>query len=669
MTNTKHHNPPIQYRPDIDGLRAIAILLVIIFHAFPKFLRGGFIGVDIFFVISGYLITAIILKGLSRENFSLLEFYSRRIKRIFPALIVVLSFCLIAGWYVLLAGEYEILGKHIAAGSIYMSNFVLQSEAGYFDKEAELKPLMHLWSLAVEEQFYLFFPLLLILSHRLRINALGVIIIGFAISFALNVSQITDKPSEVFFYPQSRIWELLIGSAAAYITLQTHLLKIRTQKSANFLSILGLVFILFAWVYLENKKIYFPYYWALLPTLGAACLILAGEKAWFNQNILASKVAVFIGLISYPLYLWHWVLLSFIHITEVEKPKPFLKIALLILSLFLAWLTYFLIEKNIRFQKEKFVSTGLFTVLLVIGLSGYIVHIKKGYQNRFNIKEIWSEGELGTEVYRNSGLISQKTCVDKYKSIIEGDLLDEKLPEYEFCLLQNIDLAPTALLLGDSHANHLYSGLETNTDLTGGNLLNLGRGGCTAFGDLQFQEEKCQDFVNRALEMAISNASIKTVILTNRTFKQKENDRSYLKKMMGLQQSTEEKFYIEIRDGMKNTLRRLLDVNKKIFFILDTPKLNFLPEQCIMRPWRLSGELIKYPCAILRSEVDRAQKKYLEVITGVLKEFPEVRVFDPLPAFCDESYCWAIKDGKMLYRDNEHLSAVGSIYLGEYFKQ
>ena len=296
MTNTEYHNPHIKYRPDIDGLRAIAILLVIIFHAFPKFLRGGFIGVDIFFVISGYLITGIILKGLSRDNFSLLEFYSRRIKRIFPALIVVLSFCLIAGWYVLLADEYEVLGKHIAAGSIYISNFVLQSESGYFDTDAELKPLLHLWSLAVEEQFYLFFPLLLILSHRLRINVLGVIIIGFAISFALNVSQITDKPSEVFFYPQSRIWELLIGSAVAYISLQTHLLKARTQNIANFLSLFGLALIFFAWVYLDSKKIFFPYYWALLPTLGAAFLILAGDRAWFNRTILASKVAVFIGL-------------------------------------------------------------------------------------------------------------------------------------------------------------------------------------------------------------------------------------------------------------------------------------------------------------------------------------------------------------------------------------
>ena len=143
MSDTPH-NPNFSYRPDIDGLRAVAILLVVIFHAYPKFLKGGFIGVDIFFVISGYLITSIILKQQSQNNFSLIDFYSRRIKRIFPSLIVVLTFALVAGWYILLENEYELLGKHIAAGSVYISNFVLQSESGYFDIDSELKPLLHL---------------------------------------------------------------------------------------------------------------------------------------------------------------------------------------------------------------------------------------------------------------------------------------------------------------------------------------------------------------------------------------------------------------------------------------------------------------------------------------------------------------------------------------------
>ena len=661
MTNTEHHNPHIKYRRDIDGLRAIAILLVIIFHAFPKFLRGGFIGVDIFFVISGYLITGIILKGLNRDNFSLLEFYSRRIKRIFPALIVVLSFCLIAGWYVLLADEYEALGKHIAAGSIYISNFVLQSEAGYFDTDVELKPLLHLWSLAVEEQFYLFFPLLLILSHRLRINALGVIIIGFAISFALNVSQITDKPSEVFFYPQSRIWELLIGSAVAYISLQTHLLKARTQNIANFLSLFGLALILFAWVYLDSKKIFFPYYWALLPTLGATCLILAGDRAWFNRTILASKVAVFIGLISYPLYLWHWVLLSFIHITEVEKPKPLLKTALLFLSLFLAWLTYFLIERNIRFQKSKFVSIGLLFILVLIGLTGYIVKTKNGYPNRFNIEKKWNEGELGNEVFRNKELIFRYDCIKKFEQEV-----DEKSVNNQYCLIENIDVAPTALLIGDSHSNHLYSGLINFKVLTGGNLLNRGSGACFPFFDNPSVPNKlCPALIDGLFEMLKTSDSIQTVILSGKAVTQLD-EYKFIPKNSVLNNDNDP--YINFQNGMRKTLHYLSSLNKKIIFILDTPNLEFNPVACVNRPWRFDERELKELCAVPRSQVNSRRKKYLEIVMPILQDFPSVKVLDTLPAFCDDDYCWAVKDKKLLYRDQDHLNETGSIYLGEYFK-
>ncbi|MEN9596315.1 MAG: hypothetical protein RL236_749, partial [Pseudomonadota bacterium] len=245
MSKTIEHNPNFTYRPDIDGLRAVAILLVIIFHAFPKFLRGGFIGVDIFFVISGYLITSIILKNQSQNNFSLLDFYSRRIKRIFPSLIVVLTFCLVAGWYILLGNEYELLGKHIAAGSVYISNFVLQSESGYFDIDSELKPLLHLWSLAIEEQFYLVFPLMLIVGTRFRVNPLFIISVSLIASFLANIIQIHDKPTDVFFFPTSRAWELLIGSLIAYLSIHS-IGKNQAEKFANPLSWLGVVLILSA---------------------------------------------------------------------------------------------------------------------------------------------------------------------------------------------------------------------------------------------------------------------------------------------------------------------------------------------------------------------------------------------------------------------------------------
>ncbi len=288
MPNSTHSNH-LAYRPDIDGLRALAILLVIVFHAFPKFLRGGFIGVDIFFVISGYLITSIIIRGQNQGSFSLLEFYSRRIKRIFPALIVVLVFCLIVGWYVLFADEYQQLGKHIAAGSVYLSNIVLESESGYFDTDAERKPLLHLWSLGIEEQFYLVFPLLLIFSFRFNFSPFLTILLCLVASFTFNVLNVNDKPTEVFFYPYTRSWELLVGSLIAYnhhhpIKNKVKIKNLLSPGSgynsnlANGLAWFGFVLIFVAWIFLDSRKILFPSWWALIPALGPRVLFWQAKK-------------------------------------------------------------------------------------------------------------------------------------------------------------------------------------------------------------------------------------------------------------------------------------------------------------------------------------------------------------------------------------------------------
>ena len=664
MPKTIEHNPNFSYRPDIDGLRAVAILLVIIFHAFPKFLRGGFIGVDIFFVISGYLITSIILKNQSQNNFSLLDFYSRRIKRIFPALIVVLTFCLVTGWTVLLSNEYELLGKHIAAGSIYISNFVLQSESGYFDIDSELKPLLHLWSLAIEEQFYLVFPLLLIAGKRFRVNPLFIILVSLIASFLANVIQISDNPTEVFFFPYSRVWELLIGSLIACLSIHG-IAKNQAAKFANPLSWLGVILILGAWILLDSKKILFPSWWALMPTVGSACLIFSGEKSWFNQKILASKIAVFIGLISYPLYLWHWVLLSFIQITEINKPKPFLKISLLLLSLFLAWLTYLFVEKKLRFQKSKFISLGLLASLLMIGLAGYLVELQKGYPNRYTFETNWTEGEIGNDAFRKKELGFRQNCIDKFENGIN---------EKSYCLIENVNFEPTALLVGDSHANHLYSGLIQNKALTGGNLLNRGAGACFPFFDNPSAANKiCPALIDSLLEMAQTTTSIKTVLLAGRAVTEL-NEEHFLPKINTLSDlrpasNNENNPYFIFKNGMQKTLQRLTEANKKIVFVLDTPDLEFDPIACLNRPWRLDESALKTLCAVPRSQVNSRRQKYLEIVMPILNEYPNVKVLDPLPAFCDESYCWAVKDKKLLYRDPDHLNETGAIYLGEYFER
>ncbi len=663
MSNNTH-NPHLIYRPDIDGLRAVAILLVIIFHAFPKFLRGGFVGVDIFFVISGYLITTIILKGQSQNSFNLVEFYSRRIKRIFPSLIVVLSFCLVSGWFILLANEYEFLGKHIAAGSLYVSNIVLQSESGYFDTDAELKPLLHLWSLSIEEQFYLLFPLLLIIANRLNVSALLTILTCLGISFLLNVTKISHDSTEVFFFPYTRAWELLVGSLISCFNLRFRKIENDTVKLANSLSWLGMMLIVAAWIGLDSKKILFPSWWALLPTLGAACLILAGEKAWFNKYILASKIAVYIGLISYPLYLWHWVLLSFLRITEMEKPNALMRLAAILVSIIFAGATYYFIERQIRFQKHKFVSILLLLSLLSIGLLGHFVQQQKGYPNRYSHDVNWTSGEMGNEAFKNGGLIFQKACVDKYTKVAY-----EKFSDDEFCLIQDAQSPPTSLLVGDSHANHFYSWLIADKKLTGGNLLNRGFGGCFPFFDNPSSpNETCLPLIDAILEMAIATPSIETVILAGRAITE-INEKTFISKktfsdFLNLKKSDNP--YHIFQNGMRQTLQRLTAANKKIVFVLDIPELEFEPIVCAKRPWRLSGEEGKFPCAVLRSKVDARHQKYLEIVSTVLRDFPNVQVLNPSSALCDETYCWAIRDNKLLYQDNNHLNEVGAIYLSEH---
>lgn len=292
-----------KYRPDIDGLRAIAILSVVGFHAFPNWVKGGFIGVDIFFIISGYLISTIIYGSLERNSFSFVEFYIRRIKRIFPALILVLAACFIFGWFALLADEYKQLGKHIAGGAGFISNFSLWNESGYFDNLSETKPLLHLWSLGIEEQYYIVWPLLLWFAWKLRLNLLTITLLIATVSFILNIKGIGNDPVAVFYSPQTRFWELLIGSLLAYLTLYKHnhpsmanhnldvwfdkwiypaifsrAPEANSNARINFQSMCGAALIATG-IFIIAKEQAFPGWWALLPTIGAVLIIAAGKQA------------------------------------------------------------------------------------------------------------------------------------------------------------------------------------------------------------------------------------------------------------------------------------------------------------------------------------------------------------------------------------------------------
>ncbi|WP_197033570.1 acyltransferase [Bradyrhizobium sp. URHD0069] len=344
--------PPTKYRPDIDGLRAIAVMLVMNFHAFPEAMPGGFIGVDIFFVISGFLITGIIVRELDQQRFSLVAFYNRRIRRIFPALIVVLGATLVLGWMWMLPGAYAQLSGDVFAGAAFFANIALLLQSGYFDVESAKKPLLHLWSLGIEEQFYLFWPLMLMLIARLRLGILAAVSVVGVASFVLNVMLIDSNPVATFYLPFTRAWELLAGAALACgWNLVNH-----SSTASNLRATVGLVLIATAAGVLDTKSA-FPGWWAVLPVAGAA-LLLSAPAAWFCRTLLASPPLVWIGLISYPLYLWHWPLLVFFAIIKFGPLTLVERELILGLSVLLAWATYWLVESPIRFGRPSPLKVG-----------------------------------------------------------------------------------------------------------------------------------------------------------------------------------------------------------------------------------------------------------------------------------------------------------------------
>lgn len=440
-----------QYRRDIDGLRAIAVLAVVIFHAFPSALSGGFVGVDIFFVISGYLISTIIFTNQLANQFSFSDFYARRIRRIFPALLLVLFSCYIYGWFKLFADDYAILGKHIAGASVFLSNFLLWNESGYFDAASYTKILLHLWSLGVEEQFYIFYPLIIWGLYKRRINLLWALAILITASFAWNIYLSIADPTADFYSPFSRCWELLFGGVLAYIRVFKPTQFLPNDKTANILSILGISLIIFAVIYL-NESIAFPSGWALIPVVGASLLIVAGSDAFVNKGLLSSKLFVGIGLISYPLYLWHWPILS---LSRIDLGKD-LEIAdalfLVGISFLLAWLTYQVVEKPFRLSSRypKLKISILIVLMTLIGFVGLNCYQRDGIP--FRHQEIFKE----ISDYRFDKKIEQRrdTCFIQDRHY-PADPLEK------YCV--DTSSPYKVVLWGDSQSASLYAGFRELT--------------------------------------------------------------------------------------------------------------------------------------------------------------------------------------------------------------
>jgi peptidoglycan/LPS O-acetylase OafA/YrhL len=431
--------PSSQYRPDVDGLRAIAVMLVLNYHGFPEALPGGFVGVDVFFVISGFLITGIIARELALGRFSLLDFYNRRIRRIFPALIIVLCATLILGWLWMLPAPFAQLGSDAFASAAFFANIALLLQSGYFDVESAKKPLLHLWSLGIEEQFYLAWPLLLMLAWRLRLNLLAVAFVLGIGSFLLNLALIGPSPVATFYLPFTRAFELLAGAVLALAWGRVN----QARGPSNWRAAIGVVLIVVAAGVLDSASA-FPGWWALLPVVGTA-LLLASPAAWLNRVLLASPPLVWIGLISYPLYLWHWpllVLFATIKFGALTLPEREL---VLLASAVLAWLTYRFVEIPIRFGRPSPRRlAGLCAAMVVVAAAGGAVVAGRGFDFR-----------MPPEI---RGMADMRTDSSKWR--IHECLLDltHETSFADSCV--DRDRRPLIAIWGDSTAGALLPGLR-----------------------------------------------------------------------------------------------------------------------------------------------------------------------------------------------------------------
>jgi peptidoglycan/LPS O-acetylase OafA/YrhL len=430
-----------EYRREIDGMRALAVIPVVLFHAGFETFSGGFIGVDIFLVISGYLITSIILAQKAAGTFSLINFYERRARRILPALFLVLLVSTVLAWFLLLPNEMRRFSESLLAVSVFASNLFFYLTSGYFGSGGELKPLLHTWSLSVEEQYYLLFPLIILLtlkrSRELLIIILSAILI---ISFYISYWLADFDAAAGFLLSPARFWELLIGSFIAIFAEQVEFIK-RKPTLCQTGSLLGLLMILFSIVVFDSNTP-FPSIYALYPVLGTVLLIVFAVPGTICQWLFSRGLIVGVGLISYSTYLWHQPLFAFARHRSIEDPSLFVFSALSLLSFVLAYFSWRYVELPIRNQanisRRKIFTFSLAFTCLIFGF-GFLGHIKEGFPSRM------SDDVLSAHITReHEQLLKKSGCAIKDGSF-----------DFKSCARGSKESIPQIALVGDSHAQSL----------------------------------------------------------------------------------------------------------------------------------------------------------------------------------------------------------------------
>lgn len=642
-----------KYRTDIDGLRAVAVVPVVLYHAGIGVFSGGYVGVDVFFVISGFLITSLILPEIAESRFSFSAFYERRIRRLFPALFAVLLLSCIPALWLLMPEELEDFGQSVATTTIFSSNFLFFSEDGYFEGPADQKPLLHTWSLAIEEQYYLIFPALLLLIRK-RLSAqyqrwtLGL----FFASLALSVYSVAYHPTAAFYLLPSRTWELLLGSllAMGVVNASNH------RALNEILAWIGIALIAIA-VFAYDSSTPFPGLAALLPCVGTALLIYSGQTTPTTvARALSLRPMVLIGLISYSLYLWHWPVLVFAKHWLIREPHLWEALTLVAVSVVLAILSWRYIEQPFRGRGGWFSQRTLFRLTGAVMLSLIAIGVLFDESEGLPVR-------LSPEVARIAGFAEDKPPERKH---CEG--IDPSEVTYErLCRVTDLERLPSFIVWGDSHAAALMRAARAAAAQRGLNGLNATNNACPPLFDVANKtrdpEGLCMDYNQRILELLRAHPEINTVILSARwsrhaeatPYKQESGAISLLRNRQRAANNVAENKII-YRAALDQTLATLAELERRVVILGPVPDIGHLVPNSMAKARRLSRPVeLRLPAADHALRSGYAVRSFAEAIA------PYPFTYVPLaPLFCDGQWCQVEEAGTPLYSDDDHLSSVGA---------
>ena len=647
--HSPHRESPLSYRPDLDGLRSLAIVPVMLYHYGLGGLSGGFVGVDVFFVISGFLITSLLLREIEAGGFSIIEFYERRARRILPALFFMLAVTTVLAFLVFLPVDLVNYGKSLIATTVFGSNIFFWREFGYFDRAAELKPLLHTWSLSVEEQFYILFPPFLWLISRLgRRRVIPILASCLCASLMLSVLAIIRWPAAGFYLPATRAWELLTGALLAAGAVPS----LTNRQVRNSLSIVGILLI-FGSVVFINRGMAFPGWVAAFPCLGAALIIHASLSGGAVGNrLLQWKPLVAIGLVSYSLYLWHWpllVLAKYAANRELKQPEL---VAILLMTCGLSFVSWRFVERPFRGSRSAFSRHSVFQFAgmgsAVAAACGFVLILSGGFPSRLPPKVL---------------MYAQATSEDLHMRSDCFNLAAADVREGRLCRIgADTNESPSFIVWGDSHASRVsvpLAEIASSEDRVG---LLASVGSCPPLLDVQWPVRGCGAFNDEVVKL-VERQQIETVILAGMwanysegtRFKRELGERmvNILSDDLSIHKTVGENSEVFAR-ALRRTVDRLMSAGAHVVIIGPVPEIESLVPETLAKAEWFGGRKDIGPS---RAEFMYRQRNVFRALE-VVRKLGNTYVIYPSTALC-APHCAVERLGQILYIDDNHLSRAG----------